>query len=75
MPTKSSSTTKSSSSRGSAAASIRSGSVPPYGVAIRDAIARGDAGEMKTLASASRKYLNDVQSALAKLEAAIGQRR
>lgn len=77
MPTTRPSKKKSSSSgkAASAAASIRSGALPPYGVPIRDAISRGDVQEMRGVAAATRKHLKDVQSALAKLDAAMGRRR
>ena len=73
MPTKAPAKKKSPSSK--SAASIRSGAVPPYGIAIRDAISRGDSKEMRMLAAATRKYLKDVQSALTKLEASINRPR
>ena len=60
------------------------GPLPPYGVAIRDAIARGDLQEMKGTAAAARRALYGVRfertnrkteaatrEALAELEAAI----
>ena len=47
-----------------------SGPVPPYGEAIRGAIARGDAQEMKNVAASARKWMSDVQSALKQLEGA-----
>jgi hypothetical protein len=62
--------TKKSSKR-SSKMSIESGALPPYGVAIREALSRGDASEMKKLASASRKYLAEVESALEQLETAM----
>ena len=46
------------------------GPVPPYGEAIRGAIARGDAQEMKDVATGARKWVSDVQSALKQLEGA-----
>lgn len=46
------------------------GPVPPYGEAIRGAIARGDAQEMKDVAANARKWVSDVQSALKQLEGA-----
>lgn len=52
---------------------LRPGAIPPYGVAIRDAIARGDAQEMKRLAASARKYVNDIQAALAKLDKSLGK--
>lgn len=54
--------------------SARIGPVPPYGIAIREAVARGDAAEMRKVATAARKHLNDVQSALDKLTAAMGKK-
>lgn len=79
MPTKSpqkkkAATSKTSSGK-SAAAAIRSGALPPYGVPIREALARGDAREMQGLATATRQYLKNVQTALAKLDAATGKKR
>jgi len=47
------------------------GPVPPYGDPIRGAIARGDVQEMRSVAANARKWLADVQSALAQLESAI----
>ena len=47
------------------------GPVPPYGDPIRKAIARGDAREMKTVAASTRKWLADVQAALAQLDSAL----
>ena len=64
------STKKASKSR---AGKIESGPVPPYGEAIRGAIARGDVQEMKDLAASSRKWISDVQSALKQLEGAINK--
>jgi hypothetical protein len=52
----------------SAASRAETGSVPPYGEAIRGAIARGDTREMKDLAASTRKWLDDVESALQELE-------
>jgi len=52
-------------------ATARVGAVPPYGDPIHKAIARGDLREMKTLAASTRKYLSDVNAALAKLDASI----
>lgn len=64
-------TTKKAAKKKSAAARIPTGAVPPYGEAIRGAVARGDAREMKNLAASTRKWLADVESALTKLESAI----
>ena len=62
---KSSSTSKSKTAQG--------GPVPPYGVPIREAIARGNKSEMKSLASSTRKYVADVQRALKVLEGKIAK--
>lgn len=53
--------------------SAASGSVPPYGVAIREASARGDAAEMRKVASSARKWISDAQTALEKLESKLGK--
>ncbi|HEX8721137.1 MAG TPA: DUF1843 domain-containing protein [Pyrinomonadaceae bacterium] len=78
-------TSKKSSKKGSAkkgggrkggAASSRaaaSGAVPPYGVAIREAAARGDAAEMRRVAASARKWIRDAQAALERLEKRLGQ--
>jgi hypothetical protein len=57
-------------SAGSAAPQL--GNLPPYGEPIRQAIARGDANEMKQVAASARKYVSDVQAALDKLDQALG---
>jgi hypothetical protein len=54
-----------------ARARVETGPVPPYGDPIRGAIARGDVQEMRSVAANARKWLADVQSALAQLEGAI----
>ena len=59
---------------GKAAVSV-SGPLPPYGIAIRQAIARGDLQEMKKVAQSARRYRNAVQSALDKLDKALSQKR
>lgn len=75
MPTKKTPLKKSSKgkppSKSSAAARVTTGPVPPYGDPIHKAIARGDLREMKTLASSTRKWLAQVNAALAKLDASI----
>ena len=77
MPTrkKATKTTKKSSKKSgkkstkkSAGSRAETGPVPPYGEAIRGAIARGDTREMKDLAASTRKWLDDVESALRELE-------
>jgi len=66
-------TTKKSTKKAgtSKAAQIESGPVPPYGEAIRGAIARGDAQELKNVAASARKWITDAQSALKQLEGAL----
>jgi len=66
MPAKKASSTK------SAKAAV--GPVPPYGIAIKEATARGNLAEMKKLAANTRKWLKDVQNALDRLEKAIGKK-
>ena len=69
---KSASSGKSAKGGGKSAKAIDTGGpVPPYGVAIKEALARGDAQEMRRVAAAGRKHLKDVQAALARLEKAI----
>ena len=63
MPAKKASSTKS--------AKAAAGPVPPYGIAIKEATARGNLAEMKKLAANTRKWLRDVQAALDRLEKAI----
>jgi hypothetical protein len=60
---------------GKATAAIKSGPLPPYGIAIRQAIARGDLREMRSVATSARQYLSRVQSALDGLEKAIAKNR
>jgi hypothetical protein len=67
MPTKTAQEKKAAPSKKSAGKSVsaaaRSGPLPPYGVAIREALARGDAREMQGLATATRQHLKNVQTA------------
>ncbi|HVF55883.1 MAG TPA: DUF1843 domain-containing protein [Pyrinomonadaceae bacterium] len=65
---------RSGAKSGATAAAARSGPVPPYGEAIRQASARGDVQEMRKLANASRKWLKEVQSALDKLDKSIARK-
>jgi hypothetical protein len=73
MATKKGSTKKASGKKSAASARPTSGAVPPYGVAIREATARGDATEMRRVAASARKWINDAQAALEKLEKSIGK--
>ena len=59
----------------SKAAQPTTGAVPPYGEAIRGAMARGDALEMKDVAANARKWMTDVQSALKQLEGATKKKK
>lgn len=70
---KGSSRARKSSRKTSARASVESGPVPPYGVAIREAIARGDAQEMRQLANTTRQWLDEVNEALNRLETSINE--
>lgn len=54
-------------------AAAKIGAVPPYGIAIRDAIARGNMAEMRKTAASARKYLKDLRAAVAALEKALGK--
>lgn len=60
-----------SSRKTSARAGVDSGPVPPYGEAIRKAVARGDVQEMRKLAVSTRQWLDEVNAALADLEASL----
>jgi len=62
---------KPSAEKSTKATRSTTGAVPPYGDPIRAAIARGDAAEMKKVAASARKWLSDVQSALAQLDSAL----
>ncbi|MDX6612876.1 MAG: hypothetical protein QOD75_2062 [Blastocatellia bacterium] len=66
-------TRKASSSKvgKASSAAARGGAVPPYGVPIREAIARGDMREMRMLAASTRKWFSEVSFALAKLESSL----
>ena len=70
---KGSSRARKSSRKTSTRASVESGPGPPYGVAIREAIARGDAQEMRQLANTTRQWLDEVNEALNRLETSINE--
>ena len=56
--------------------STKQNPVPPYGVAIQKAIARGDLAHMKEVAEESEAYLQkwgDIRSGLAALKAEIAK--
>jgi hypothetical protein len=55
------------------AGSAKAGPEPPYGPPIRDAIARGNVAEMKSLATRTRKYIADLEKALKVLEGKISK--
>ena len=71
MPATKKTTKKAAKKKSTASRAVSTAPVPPYGEAIRGAVARGDAREMKNLAASTRKWLADVESALTKLEGAI----
>ena len=52
-----------------------SGPVPPYGPPIRDAIARGNLTEMKSLAARTRKYVADLERAVKVLDGKIAKHK
>ena len=62
---------KSQQSRRADPSRAPSGPLPPYGKAIRGAIARGDVHEMRRVAAAARKWLKDTQAALAAMEKSL----
>ena len=72
MPARKTATKKASTKKSSKlAARPETGPVPPYGEAIRGAMARGDVQEMKNTAASARKWVADVQSTLKQLDSAI----
>ena len=74
MPTRKASGKKSGTKKSSKKSlKTESGAVPPYGDPIRQAIARGDAQEMKNVAASARKWMSDVQAALDKLDSALSK--
>ena len=62
-------------SKAKAAAQPPTGPVPPYGEAIRGALARGDATEMRKVAASARKWITDAQSALTQLDGALKSKK
>ena len=62
---------KGGAKKGAAKAGAISGAFPPYGVAIREAVARGEYTEMRRVAASARKWIKDAQAALDKLEAKL----
>jgi hypothetical protein len=74
MPTRKASGKKSGAKKSTKKSlKAESGTVPPYGDPIRQAIARGDAQEMKNVAASARKWISDVQAALDKLDSALSK--
>ncbi len=74
MPTRKASGKKSGAKKSTKKSlKAESGAVPPYGDPIRQAIARGDAQEMKNVAASARKWMSDVQAALDKLDSALSK--
>ena len=68
---------KKSKSAKKAAAGKRamSPAVPPYGPPIRDAIARGNLTEMKSLAARTRKYVAELERAVKVLDGKIAKHK
>ena len=64
-------TAKKSAKKTTKKSAIPTGQVPPYGEAIRGALARGDAAEMRKVADNARKWVSEVQAALAQLDSAM----
>ena len=62
---------KSSKKTSKARGRVETGQVPPYGEVIRGAIARGDMQGMKNAAASARKWVSEVQAALAELDRAM----
>lgn len=52
---------------------IKGGSMLMYGDVIRDAVARGDANELRKLATVARKQIRDMENVLQVLEKNIGK--
>ena len=71
MPARKAGKKSSTKKTSKAKARVDTGPVPPYGEAIRGAVARGDVQEMKNVAANARKWVSDVQSALKELDSAI----
>jgi hypothetical protein len=69
MPVKESKSTK----KASASKRVEGPAVPPYGPPIRDAIARGNLSEMKSLAARTRKYIGELERALKVLDGKIAK--
>ena len=75
MPARKSAPRKAGQARATAKKSSTRGPLPPYGVPIREALARGNAAEMKKVSNSARKYLKDVQAAVASLDRALSKRK
>ena len=75
MPTRKSQPSTGSKAKKSARASSKTlsagGPLPPYGVAIRNAMARGDQREMRQVAAATRKWMREVHAALKAMEKSL----
>jgi len=73
MPASKSAPRKAGKSQAASSAKLNAGAIPPYGVPIREAIARGNPAEMKQVSASARKYLTEVQAAVDKLDRAMGK--
>jgi len=66
---------KKSAKKASTSTRAASGPVPPYGPPIRDAIARGNLTEMKSLAARTRKYVAELERAVKVLDGKIAKHK
>jgi hypothetical protein len=71
MATKKAASKKGAGAKKAAGATAKRAAQPLYGIAIREAIAGGDAAEMRRVRAAAVKHVGDVESALAKLDAKL----
>ena len=75
MPAKKSKSAKKAAKKAGAGKRPTSPAVPPYGPPIRDAIARGNLAEMKSLAARTRKYVAEVERAVKALDGKIAKHK
>lgn len=65
---------KKSAAKGKSSKAAASGSLPPYGVPINEAIASGNVREMKAMVAQTRKYIAELERALKVLDGEIAKR-
>jgi hypothetical protein len=75
MPAKKSKSAIKGAKKSGAGKRATSPAVPPYGPPIRDAIARGNLTEMKSLAARTRKYVAEVERAVKVLDGKIAKHK